>query len=146
MKRSSISNGISLVLGVLLFFFGLLMLLNQENTVAFFSSMFPSTQSIELAGAVFQVFGALLVLNGAIRLLTSDLQTRDKENRAVLLSLMQSVSRVEKRTAEVAEKLVTLETAKALQDSVPNFLKCRFCGATIDRGSSFCSSCGRSQK
>jgi len=146
MKRSSISNAFSLVLGVLLFIIGLLMLVNQENTVAFFSTMFPSAQSIQLAGAVFQVLGGLLVLNGAIKSLTSQGQSRDRENQALIYGLMQRVSSVEKRAAGVAERVVSLEKVRAVRDSLPESVKCRFCGAGIEPGSSFCSDCGRSQK
>ena len=146
MKRSSISNAFSLVLGVLLFFVGLLMLLKQENTVAFFSALFPNTQSMELAGAVFQVLGGLLVLNGAVRFLTSQAQSRDRENQALIYGLMQRVSSVEKRAAEVAGRVVSLEKVRAVRDSLPESVKCRFCGAGIELGSSFCSNCGRSNK
>ncbi len=146
MKRSSISNGFFVVLGVLLFFAGLLMLFGQQNIVSFFSSLFPNTESIELAGAVFQVLGGLLVINGTVRFLTSQAQSRDKENQALIYGFMQRVSVVEKRAAEVAERVVSLEKLKTVRDSLPQSLKCKFCGAGIELGSSFCSNCGRSQK
>ncbi len=145
MKRSSISNAFSLLLGILLFFTGLFLLLNQVNVVAFFSSLFPNPESLQLAGAVFQVLGGLLVLNGTIRFATSQVQTREKENQALFYGLMQSVKRVEQRTVEVTERVVSLEKAWAIRDSLPDSVKCRFCGAGIELGSSFCSKCGRSQ-
>ncbi len=146
MKRSTISNSFSVVLGVFLFFAGLLMLFGQQNIVSFFSSLFPNTESIELAGAVFQVLGGLLVLNGAVRFLTSQAQSRDKENQALIYGLMQRVSVVERRGAEVAERVVSLEKLRTVRDSLPQSVKCRFCGAGIELGNSFCSNCGRSQK
>ncbi len=146
MKRSTISNSFSIVLGVLLFFAGLLMLLGQQNIVSFLSSLFPNTESMELAGAAFQVLGGLLVINGAVRFLNSQAHSRDKENQALIYGLMQRVSVVEKRAAEVAEKVVSLEKLRNLRDSLPQSVKCRFCGAGIELGSSFCSNCGRSQK
>jgi len=146
MKRSSVSNTFSLVLGIVLFFAGLFLLLNQENVVAFFSSMFPNHESIQLAGAVFQVLGGLLVLNGTLRFATSQAQTREKENQALFYGLMHRVSLVEKRAAEVAEKVVSLEKVRAARDSLPESVKCRFCGAGIELGRGFCSSCGRSQR
>jgi hypothetical protein len=146
MKGSSISNAFSLLLGVVLFVLGLLMLLNQENMVAFFSSIFPNAQSIDLAGAVFEVLGLLLVLNGAIKSLTSQAQARDKENQALIYGMMHRVSLVEKRAAEVAEKVTSLEKVRIVRDSLPESVKCRFCGTGIELGSSFCSNCGKSQK
>jgi hypothetical protein len=146
MKRSSISNAFSLILGFLLFFAGLFLLLNQQNVVAFFSSLFPNPESIQLAGAVFQVLGGLLVLNGALRFAMSQGQTRDRENQALLYGMMHRVSALEKRGAEVAERVVSLEKVRAVRDSLPESVKCRFCGAGLELGSSFCSGCGRSQK
>ncbi len=146
MKRSSISNIFFVVLGVLLFFAGLLMLLGQETTVLFFSSLFPNTESMELAGAVFQVLGGLLVINGIVRFASYQAQSRDKENQALIYGLMQRVSVLEKRGAEVVGRVVSLEKLRTVRDSLPESVKCRFCGAGIELGSSFCSNCGRSQK
>ncbi len=146
MKRSSIANGLSIILGALLFFAGLFMLLGQDAIVSFFSSLFPNTESMQLAGAVFQILGGLLVLNGTIRSLTSLAQTRDKENQALLYAMMQRISSLEKRGAEVVERVVSLEKVRVLRDSLPDSVKCRFCGAGIELGRTFCSACGRSQK
>ncbi len=146
MKRSSIANGFSIILGAFLFFAGLFMLIGQEAIVAFFSSLFPNTGSMQLAGAVFQILGGLLVLNGTIRSLTSLAQSRDKENQALLYAMMQRISSLEKRGAEVVERVVSLEKVRVLRDSLPDSVKCRFCGAGIELGASFCSKCGRSQK
>ncbi len=146
MKRSSIANGFSIILGAFLFFAGLFMLLGQEAIVAFFSSLFPNTESMQLAGAVFQILGGLLVLNGTIRSLTNLAQSRDKENQALLYAMMQRISSLEKRGAEVVERVVSLEKVRVLRDSLPDSVKCRFCGAGIELGRSFCSKCGRSQK
>ena len=135
------SMAVFLGLGVFLFFLGLSLLLGQETVLSLMS--IPKGQASELAGVVLQGFGALLVLSVAINSSSEVATKRAKQNQAVLLSLMESVSRLEKRTSEFAEKLVALERTNDPQSS---FSKCKFCGATVERRSGFCSSCGKAQK
>jgi len=133
-----------LVLGALLFFTGLLMLMRQTNVVSFVSQVLPDVQNVVLFGAVLQSFGGLLVVYGVVQLLTSK---SSKENQAMFRSLMQRVERVEKRIAEVSEKIVAREKPNiALESSFSASPNCRFCGAKIEQGGSFCPNCGRSQK
>jgi len=135
------SMAVFLVLGVFLFFLGLLLLLGQETVLSLMS--IPKGQAAELAGVVLQGFGALLVLSVALNSSSEIATKRAKQNQAVLLSLTESVSRLEKRTSEFAEKLVALERTNYAQSS---FSQCKCCGATVDRRSGFCSSCGKAQK
>jgi hypothetical protein len=144
--KSSISSRISIGVGVLLFFLGLFMLVDEPTAASLFASLFSDIQTLQIAGVVFQGLGAILVLTGTIRMFSSELKNRTNENQALLFGLMQRVERVEKRTVEVADKIFSLENTRAPQASVSDSLKCRFCGARIERGVSFCPNCGRSQK
>ncbi len=134
-------------LGVILFFLGLLMLIQEQTAVGLFLPIFGS-QALELVGVLFQAVGGLLVLYGAINAFTSEFVAKNnrehKENQAFLMSLMQSVDRVEKRTAEFGDKLAELGKSISSQGSHAT-LKCKFCGAMIDQGSTFCPNCGKSQ-
>jgi hypothetical protein len=146
MKRSSISNALSLGLGVFLFLLGLLLLVREQFVVDFFASLFSDAQSQVIAGVILQGLGAFFVLNGTIKLFTNELKTRTTENQAFIVGLMQRIDRVEKRTVDVADKIVSLENARAVQKSVSGLTNCRFCGAKINRGITFCPNCGKSQK
>lgn len=144
MGKSLIS--VLLVLGVFLFFFGLLMLVQQATVVALFSSILSDAQSTELIGAVLQSVGGLLVVYATAEILTVDVVAKSKGNQAVLFSLMQSVERVEKSNAEVAAKLDSMQRAYSnVQFSASEFQTCRYCGARIEKGSVFCHRCGKSQ-
>jgi uncharacterized membrane-anchored protein len=146
MKRSSASTAAFLILGVILFFLGLLMLLHQVSVVNFFSPIFPDVQSIELAGVVLQSLGGIFVVYFAVKFVSSGLTARAKESQAMVFSVMQSMERLEKGMAVVSEKLSIEKSGVVAQASVPASSTCRFCGAKIDVGSSFCPNCGRSQK
>jgi hypothetical protein len=149
MKRSSsMLYSTFLVIGVLFFFLGLLALTHQSNVIGFFSLILPDIQTIELFGVLLQSVGVLLVLYGIMKFVTDELIVKSgKENQAILFSLMQTVERVDRRTTEVVEKLGSIQMANsAPQTQVSTFLKCRFCGSKVDQGSSFCPSCGKSQK
>jgi hypothetical protein len=135
-----------LVLGVLLFFLGLLMLVQQASVVALFSAILPDVQFLELIGVLFQSVGGLLVVYATAEILTADVVAKSKGNQAVLFSLMQSVERVEKGNAEVAAKLDSMEKAYSnVQFSASDFQTCRYCCARIEKGSVFCPRCGKSQ-
>lgn len=83
----------------------------------------------------------------AVKFVTSELTARAKESQAMVFSVMQSVERLEKGIAVVGEKLDSIgKSSVVAQASVAASSTCRFCGAKIDVGSSFCPNCGRSQK
>jgi hypothetical protein len=144
--KSSISSRISIGVGVLLFFLGLFMLVDEATAASLFAFLFSDVQTLQVAGIVLQGLGGLLILNGTIKLFTSEAKARTTENQALIIGLMQRVDKVEKRTVDVAAKLISLEQAQTVQESMAGFTKCRFCGAKIAPGTAFCPNCGRSQK
>ena len=146
MKRSSISSAVSIGLGVMLFFLGLFILVDEQNAVNLFTWLSSDTKNLQIAAIVFQGIGALLVLNGTLKMFGSELKTRNTENQALLFGLIQRVERVEKRTTDIAAKVISIENSRSLKASVPDSRQCRFCGAGIEHGNSFCPTCGKSQK
>ncbi len=144
MRKSAIRA--FLVFGVILFFIGLLMLVGEAGVIGFFSLLFPS-DSIEVVAVIFQGIGGLLIVYASVKSLTAEfIEKSGKENQAILSSMMQSIDRVDKRTADVAERVSSMEKAySTVQFTAPNFGTCRFCGASVQKGSVFCPNCGKAQ-
>ena len=123
-RLTFVIGAFGIVLGFILYQYGLFMTLNLSPILFAWSSvLIPWIGSRELMGAIFQVVGGALAIVGLLS----------------CIAWMGSQSR---------GRLLPVAAPQALQQGVQSVLpqrKCKFCGATIDPEATFCPKCERAQ-
>ena len=157
MKKMSFSAKGMMVLGFVLFTFGLLLILRESNLYGFFTSVIADAQITLVFGTVVLFAGQMLVVFGAVKAnsikLLSSMQTERKETLNLFaLSIDQFQSRMQnERQAIMASynqtmsKLDSFIGAQKLANTTQQTVlpsNCRFCGTKIAQ-SPFCPNCGK---
>jgi hypothetical protein len=148
LNRKSFSGANFLVVGVALFLFGLLMILEQATAIGLFKGILPDVQSIQMAGVAIQFGGEILVIFGVMKSISNKFLTHvQSERQAFLMSFSQTNDQIARRFAQTNEridKLVSVQRASPILTPSKTISDCRFCGAKIGQGN-FCPKCGKSQ-
>ncbi len=126
-------------LGILIYPWGLLMMFNQVSLQNYFSTSFLSVELLELIGVLFQVLGAVLIAVGTARVISRMVSDKLQEERPILLAGL--ASRINERISVEAARLATNPNQQPLQPR-----NCRYCGAQMRIGDTFCEECGKAQK
>ncbi len=153
-KINSASSGL-IIGGVILFMFGLLMILRVNPLLSLFSQVIPDVQVIEVVGVISQFIGQALVVFGAMRSTAHNLiSNMQAERRITMEGFNQSVQQFQSKLLSEQQALKTGYTqAMAKIDALMANQKaalpkavlpsnCKFCGAQIQQ-SRFCPQCGK---
>ncbi len=125
-----------LMVGFILFSFGLLLALHQTIIVEDIMSIIPDSRVVEVVGVLLQVFGAVLVVTGLLMSISSIVAVKLEDERHVLIEF----------TASVERTLNALESKMAGITKASEAQKCKYCGTELVEGDIFCPACGKSQK
>ncbi len=142
MNKKSLSFGsFLLMLGVIIYEFGLLMTLHQQvSLITYITNAFPDIQTAELVGILLQLIGGIIVVSGFVSAVSNIVSIILENNRRNL---------VEEILIKFEERIRDVIVSKALNASPQvssTDKRCQFCGAGLKKEDIFCPVCGKSQK
>lgn len=143
MEKKSLSYGIFLlILGFIIYEFGLFMTLHQiSSLVAYITNIIPDTSTIELIGILLQFAGGTLIIAGFVSSISNIVSTNLENYRRNLAD--EILSRLEQKMTNIMTSLTTQNVGSLAPQETRS---CRFCGAKLGNEDLFCPSCGKSQK
>lgn len=158
-KRNFPSRAL-IIVGLALFIFGLLVILQEKTLFGLVTQLAPSTDSALIFGAVVTSVGQAIVVFAAVKSgsakLMSNLESERQLTMAVLSRNMEQLqlkiqSDRQAMMAGYAQTMAKLDSFISTQKELgatpqPNLsANCKYCGAKIEQGS-FCAKCGRSNR
>jgi hypothetical protein len=130
-----------LILGLIIFQFGLLATL-QQTALTDYLTAFLSIELIELMGVLLQLLGSYLIVAGLNSLVSGAIAIQ-LENE--LHNLYEILSRVDKKISGMSD-MIARQKPNIGPQTQQAARTCRFCGAQLGDEDVFCPTCGKSQK
>lgn len=142
-------GSIESILGIIILGFGMLMTLHQPTIVNYFSGMISDISLIELTGVLIGLAGAILTVTGLTTSVSGVIGVKLATERGYLNTvLVPSIQ--EKVAGTVATQMQSMEqkmeSLTVQVNESTQSKKCKFCGTKLTEGTSFCPSCGKSQR
>ena len=146
--------GYYLTFGLAVFPIGTLLLLRQPSLINLVSNLMPSIETVEIFGLFLQFLGEGLIAYGLIGVISNRTTTVAEINRQIVVAGMNRQmqdqasalaafkNNMNQQIAALSAKLNQLETSTR-RPTVLTLSNCKFCGAKLTPGASFCPQCGK---
>ena len=141
-KRRSASGTLALIIGFIVFQFGLLIVLNHPAFLrSSLAAFFTDSPSLDLFGMILIFGGEILGLLGLFRLIKSISNDILNTISAQRYETLREITNLRSSLSDMLALIATQSSSS--KESAEH--KCKFCGAEIEENAIFCSVCNRSQ-